>query len=47
MAIEDVLVTGLPRDYDKTLYEQKCSALFKLVFESLPERDSGVYAIGA
>ncbi len=44
LAIEDTLDTGLPRAYDKPLYEQKCSALFEHVFESYPERDAGVYA---
>ena len=44
LTIEDVLDTGLPRAYDKPLYEQKCSALFEHVYESYPERDSGVYA---
>ena len=44
LAIEDVLDTGLPRAYDKTLYAQKCSVLFEHVFESYPEKDAGVYA---
>jgi type I restriction enzyme, R subunit len=44
LAIEDVLDTGLPRAYDKPLYEQKCSALFEHIYESYPERDAGVYA---
>src|SRR5436190_11905905 len=44
LAIEDVLDTGLPRAYDKPLYEQKCSALFEHIYESYPERDSGTYA---
>ena len=44
LAIEDVLDKGLPRAFDKPLYEQKCSALFEHVFESYPERDAGVYA---
>jgi type I restriction enzyme R subunit len=35
---------GLPRAYDKPLYEQKCTALFEHVYESYPERDGGVYA---
>ena len=33
-AIKDVLDTGLPRAYDKVLYEEKCSALFEHVYES-------------
>ena len=44
LTIEDVLDTGLPRAYEKPLYAQKCSALFEHIFESYPERDSGVYA---
>ncbi len=47
LTIEDVLDTGLPRAYDKPLYEQKCSALFEHIFESYPERDAGVYASAA
>jgi type I restriction enzyme R subunit len=44
LTIEDTLDTGLPRAYDKPLYEQKCSALFEHIYESYPERDAGVYA---
>jgi hypothetical protein len=44
LAIKDVLDTGLPRAYDKSHYAQKCSALFDHIFESCPERDSGIYA---
>lgn len=44
LAIEDMLDSGLPRAYDKSLYEKKCSALFEHVYESYPERDAGVYA---
>lgn len=44
LAIEDTLDTGLPRAYDKPLYQQKCSALFEHIYESYPERDAGVYA---
>jgi len=44
LTIEDVLDTGLPRIYDKPLYEQKCSALFEHIYESYPERDTGVCA---
>ena len=40
---EDVLDT-LPPAYDRPLYAQKCSALFDHVYESYPERGSGVYA---
>lgn len=47
LAIEDVLDTGLPRTYGKPLLEQKCSALFEHIFESYPERDTGVYSTAA
>jgi len=43
LAIEDVLDT-LPAAYDKPLYEQKRSALFKHIYESYPERHAGVSA---
>ena len=46
-AIKDVLDTGLPRAYNKPLYEQKCSALFEHIFESYPERDANPYANAA
>jgi len=45
LAIEEVLDTGLPRAYDKPLYEQKCSALFEHIYESYPERGASVYAV--
>jgi type I restriction enzyme R subunit len=35
---------GLPRAYNKPLYEQKCSALFEHIYESYPERGRGTYA---
>jgi type I restriction enzyme R subunit len=44
LGIEDVLDSGLPRAYDKPMYQQKCSALFEHFFEAYPERDRGVYA---
>jgi len=47
LAIEDMLDTGLPRAYDKPLYEKKCAALFEHLFESYPERDGGVYGTSA
>ena len=43
LAIEDTL-DSLPESYDGPLYAQKCSALFEHVYESYPERNSGVYA---
>ena len=44
LAIEDVLDGGLPRAYDKTMYEGKCAALFEHVYEAYPQRDGSVYA---
>jgi hypothetical protein len=29
--------------YDRPLYDQKCSALFEHIFESYPERDTGIH----
>jgi type I restriction enzyme R subunit len=43
LAIEDTLDT-LPAAYDRPLFAQKCSAVFEHVYESYPERNSGVYA---
>jgi type I restriction enzyme R subunit len=40
LAIEDVLDTGLPRAYDKPLYEQKCAGLFEHFYERYPESDA-------
>lgn len=45
LTIEDVLDTGLPRAYDKPLYEQKCSALFEHIYENYPAGDDGTYAL--
>ena len=44
LAIEDTLDSGLPRAYTPEIYRAKCSALFEHVYESYPERDTGVYA---
>lgn len=44
LAIEDTLDLGLPRAYTPELFNLKCSAVFQHVYESYPERDSGVYA---
>jgi len=44
LTIENVLDSGLPRAYEKVLYQEKCAALFEHVFEGYPERDAGVYA---
>jgi len=44
LAIEDTLDHGLPRAYDKPLYEQKCSALFEHVYANYADRTTGVYA---
>jgi type I restriction enzyme R subunit len=43
LAIEDALDSGLPRVYTPELYQKKCSAVFEHVYESYPERDTGVY----
>lgn len=43
LTIEDMLDVGLPRAYDKSLYQQKCSALFEHLYESYLERDASVY----
>jgi type I restriction enzyme, R subunit len=45
LAIEDKLDSGLPRVYTPELYHQKCSAVFEHVYESYPERNSGVYTV--
>lgn len=47
LAIDAMPDTGLPRAYDKPLYEQKCSALFEHIHYSYPERDAGVYAMAS
>jgi len=44
LAIEDVLDEGLPRAYDKTLYNEKCTALFEHVYESYMGEGRSVYA---
>jgi type I restriction enzyme R subunit len=44
LTIEDTLDTGLPRAYTPELYRQKCSAVFEHVYESYPERNTGVYS---
>lgn len=44
LAIEDTLDSGLPRSYTPEIYSQKCFALFEHVYESYPERNTGVYA---
>lgn len=45
LAIEDTLDSGLPRAYTPALYQQKCSAVFEHMYESYPERGTGVYAM--
>ena len=44
LAIEDTLDTGLPRAFTPELFRAKCSAIFEHVYESYPERDTGVYS---
>ena len=45
MAIDEALDGGLPRAYSPDLYRQKCSAVFEHVYESYPERGTGVYGV--
>jgi type I restriction enzyme R subunit len=45
LTIEDALDAGLPRAYSPELYRKKCSAVFEHMYESYPERDTGVYAV--
>jgi type I restriction enzyme R subunit len=47
LTIEDVLDNGLPRTFDKPLYEQKCGALFEHVFENYHGEGAGTYATAA
>jgi type I restriction enzyme R subunit len=42
LAIEDTLDDGLPRAYTPELYQQKCSALFEHVFETLGNKGARV-----
>ena len=44
LAIEDTLDSGLPRAYTPEIYTQKCAALFEHMYESYPERNTGIYA---
>lgn len=46
LAIEDTL-DALPAAYDRPLFAQKCTALFEHVYESYPERNTGIYAAAA
>ena len=46
LAIEDTLDAGLPRAYTPEMYQQKCAAVFEHVYESYPEREANVYAVG-
>jgi type I restriction enzyme R subunit len=34
----------LPESYTRDLYDQKCSAVFRHIYEKYPERDVGIYA---
>ena len=43
LAIEDTLDT-LPATYDTELFATKCTAVFEHVYDSYPDRNSGVYA---
>jgi type I restriction enzyme R subunit len=42
--IADTLDT-LPVVYDRVLYSQKCSMVFEHVYESYPEKNTGIYAV--
>ena len=44
LAIEDLLDGGLPRAFDKPLYEKKCADLFNHIYEQYPESSVGQYA---
>jgi len=44
LAIEDALDSGLPRAYSPELYQKKCSTVFEHIYESYPERNTGIYA---
>jgi type I restriction enzyme R subunit len=35
----------LPRAFDKSAYQKKCSALFEHFYESYPEKDAGIYTV--
>jgi type I restriction enzyme R subunit len=43
LAIEDTLDT-LPKAYDIVLFNEKCSLVFEHVYESYPEKNTGIYA---
>ena len=43
LAIEDTLDT-LPKAYDIMLFNEKCSLVFEHVYESYPEKNTGIYA---
>ena len=40
LTIQDVLDTGLPRAYTPEIYQEKCSAVFRHVFERYPGEDT-------
>jgi type I restriction enzyme R subunit len=42
--IKDLLDEGLPRAYDKDLYDQKCSAVFEHFYENYPQKQMNVYS---
>ena len=46
LAIEDTLDT-LPKAYDIVLFNEKCSLVFEHVYESYPEKNSGIYAVAS
>ena len=46
LAIEDTLDT-LPKAYDIVLFNEKCSLVFEHVYESYPEKNTGIYAVAS
>jgi type I restriction enzyme R subunit len=43
-ANDDALAGGLPQKDHKDTYRRKCDAIFEHVYESYPEKDTGVYS---
>jgi type I restriction enzyme R subunit len=47
LAIEDMLDAGLPRAYDKAMFENKSRVLFEHVYEAYLGEGRSVYSAGA
>lgn len=45
MTIEEVLDKGLPRDYDKELYEAKVDRIYQHIFEKYESKEKSVYTV--